>query len=125
MCAKKGRNKPVRLIHYARGHRYKKKMLILYVTLFCPFKMALKGKMPRRADCNLRRELLEKEERIERLHQTKRWVDQLGRQEPHHHQEVKTKQDIVVAKLVQIQTLAESGVLVNKLAAGCRNCNDD
>ena len=79
--------------------------------------------MPCRADCNLRRELLEKEERIARLHQTKQWVDELGRQEPHHHQEVKTQQDIVIAKLVQ--TLAETGVLVNKLAAGCRNCNDE
>ena len=79
--------------------------------------------MPCRADCNLRRDLLAKEERIARLHQTKRWVDELGRQEPHRHQEVKTKQEIVIAKLVQ--TLAETGVLVNKLAAGCRNCNDE
>ena len=79
--------------------------------------------MPCRADCNLRRVLLAKEERIARLHQTKGWVDELGRQEPHRQQEVKTKQDIVTAKLVQ--TLAETGVLVNKLAAGCRNCNNE
>ena len=64
--------------------------------------------MPCRADCELLCKLFDKEERIARLHQVKRWVDDLGRQEPHRHQEVKTKEEIVVAKLVQ--TLAESGV---------------
>ena len=52
----------------------------------------------------------------------KRWVDDLGRQEPHRQEEVKTKQDVVIAKLVQ--TLAEAGVLVNKLAGGCHSCNN-
>ena len=78
--------------------------------------------MPCRADCNLRQDLLAKEERIARLQQTKRWVDDLGRQEPHRQEEVKTKQDIVIAKLVQ--TLVEAGVLVNKLAGGCHSCNN-
>ena len=78
--------------------------------------------MPCRADCNLRKDLLAKEDRIAKLHQTKRWVDDLGRQEPNRREEVKTKQDIVIAKLVQ--TLAEAGVLVNKLAGGCHTCNN-
>ena len=78
--------------------------------------------MPCRADCNLRQLLLAKEDRIANLQQTKRWVDDLGRQEPHRHDEVKTKQDIVISKLVQ--TLAEAGVLVNKLAGGCSTCNE-
>ena len=78
--------------------------------------------MPRRVDCNLRQDLLAKEVRIAKLQQTKRWVDDLGRQEPHCQEEVKTKQDVVIAKLVQ--TLAEAGVLGNKLAGGCYSCNN-
>ena len=73
---------------------------------------------PCRADCNKRRELLDAEDRIARLQQVKRWVNDLERQEPHCHQECQAKEQIVVTKLVQ--TLAEAGVLVNKLAAGCR-----
>ena len=56
------------------------------------------------------------------LHQVKRWVNDLERQEPHCHLECQAK-EYIVAKLVQ--TLAETGVLVDKLAAGCRRCNDD
>ena len=78
--------------------------------------------MPCQADCNLRQDLLAKEVRIAKLQQTKRWVDDLGRQEPHRQEEVKTKQDVVIAKLVQ--TLTEAGVLVNKLAGGCYSCNN-
>ena len=75
------------------------------------------------ADCVHRRKLLDKEERIACLHQVKRWVNDLERQEPHRHLECQAKEDVVVTKLVQ--TLAETGVLVYKLAASCRRCNDD
>ena len=78
--------------------------------------------MPCRADCDLRQLLLAKENKISRLQQTKRWVDELGCQEPHRHDEIKAKQEIVITKL--IQTLAEAGVLVNKLANGCSICNE-
>ena len=78
---------------------------------------------PCRANCEHRWELLNKEERIAPLHQVKRWVNDLERQEPHRHLECQAKEEIVVAKLVQ--TLAETGVLVNKLAAGCRRCNEN
>ena len=78
---------------------------------------------PCRADCIHRRELLDKEDRIAHLQQVKRWVNDLERQEPHRHLECQAKEEVVVTKLVQ--TLAETGVLVNKLAAGCRSCNDD
>ena len=78
--------------------------------------------MPCRADCDLRQLLLAKEDKISKLQQTKRWVDDLGRQEPHHGKEIMIKQNIVNTKIVQ--TLAEAGLLVNKLASGCSICKD-
>ena len=78
---------------------------------------------PCRADCIKRRELLDAEDRIACLQQVKRWVNDLERQEPHRHQECQAKEQVVVNKLVQ--TLAETGVLVNKLAAGCPRCNEE
>ena len=78
---------------------------------------------PCRADCIKRRELLDAEDRISRLQQVKRWVNDLERQEPQRRQECQEKEQVVLTKLVQ--TLAEAGVLVNKLAAGCRRCNED
>ena len=78
---------------------------------------------PCRADCIHRRELLDKEDCIARLQQVKRWVNDLERQEPQRCQEFQAKEQIVMTKLVQ--TLAETGVLVNKLAAGCRRCNKE
>ena len=78
---------------------------------------------PCKADCTKRRELLDAEGRIARLQQVKRWVNDLERQEPHRRLECQTKEQIVVTKLVQ--TLAETGVLVNKLAAGCHRCNEE
>ena len=78
---------------------------------------------PCKANCLKRRELLDAEGRIARLQQVKRWVNALERQEPHRHQECQEKEQIVVFKLVQ--SLAEAGVIVNKLAAGCRRCNED
>ena len=78
---------------------------------------------PCRADCIKYRELLDAEDRIARLHQVKRWVNALERQEPHRPLECQEKEQIVVTKLVQ--SLAEAGVIVNKLAAGCRRCNEE
>ena len=69
--------------------------------------------MPCRADC----------EKIGNLQQAIRWVDDLGRQEPHRRAKVEAKRNIVTTKLVQ--TLAKVGVLVNKLASGCYLCNDE
>ena len=78
---------------------------------------------PCKANCPKRRELLNAEGRIARLQQVKRWVNALERQEPHRRQECQEKKQIVVTKLVQL--LAEAGVIVNKLAAGCRRCNEE
>ena len=77
---------------------------------------------PCKANCPKRRELLDAEGRIARLQQVKRWVNALERQEPNRRRECQEKEAIVVTKLVQ--SLAEAGVLVNTLAAGCRNCNE-
>ena len=74
------------------------------------------------SDCDLRLLLLAKEDKISKLQQSKRWIDVLGRQEPHRCDEVRAKQEIVTNKLVQ--TLAEAGFLVNKLANGCVICNE-
>ena len=78
---------------------------------------------PCKANCPKRRELLDAEGRIARLQQVKRWVNALERQEPNRRRECQEKEAIVVTKLVQ--SLAEAGVLVNTLAAGCRSCNED
>ena len=78
---------------------------------------------PCKANCLKRRELLDAEGRIARLQQVIRWVKALERQEPHRHRECQEKEAIVQTKLVQ--SLAEAGVIVNKLAAGCRSCNED
>ena len=78
--------------------------------------------MPCKLYCELRQLLLIKEEKIGNLQQAIRWVDDLGRQEPHRRAEVEAKKAIVNTKLVE--TLAEVGVLVNKLARGCYLCND-
>ena len=51
--------------------------------------------MPCRADCDLRQLLLAKEDKISKLQQTKRWVDDLGRQEPHRRDEIRAKQEVV------------------------------
>ena len=78
---------------------------------------------PCKADCLKRRELLNAEDRIARHHQVIRWVKALERQKPHCRQECQAKEEFVTTKLVQ--TLAEAGVLVNKIAAGCRRCNEE
>ena len=77
--------------------------------------------MPCQANCDLRHLLLAKEEKISRLQQVKRWVDNLYRQEPHRHDEIVAKKSVVTNQIVQ--ALAEAGVLVHKLANGCDICN--
>ena len=57
------------------------------------------------------------------LTQVMGWVKALERQEPHRRLECQAKEEFVTTKLVQ--TLAEAGVLVNKIAAGCRRCNEE
>ena len=63
--------------------------------------------MPCKLYCELRQLLLIKEEKIGNLQQAIRWVDDLGRQEPHRRAEVEAKKAIVNTKLVE--TLAEVG----------------
>ena len=47
--------------------------------------------MPCKQYCELRQLILIKEDRIENLQQALRWVDELGRQEPHRGAEVAAK----------------------------------
>ena len=78
--------------------------------------------MPCKANCDLRQLLLAKEEKIFKLQQKKRWVGDLGCQEPHRGKEMTIKQNIVYTKIVQ--TLAEAGLHVKKLASSCSICKD-
>ena len=77
--------------------------------------------MPCKADCEQRQLLLVKEDKIAKLQQVMKWVNDLGNQEPHRHEEVKTKLGVVNSEIVK--TMSEAGLLVNKLARGCRLCN--
>ena len=79
--------------------------------------------MPCKQYCELRQLILIKEERIENLQQALRWVDELGRQEPHRGAEVVAKRQIVNNKLVE--TLAEIEILVNTVTHGCDLCNEE
>ena len=60
---------------------------------------------------------------MDNLKQALRWVDELGRQEPHRGAEVAAKRQIVNNKLVE--TLAEVGILVNIVAHGCDLCHEE
>ena len=77
--------------------------------------------MPCKTDCEQRQLLLVKEDKIAKLQQAMKWVNDLGNQEPHRREEVKTKLEVVNTEIVK--TMAEAGLLVNKLARGCRLCN--
>ena len=79
--------------------------------------------MPCKQYCELRQLILIKEDRIDNLQQALRWVDELGRQEPHRGAEVVAKRLIVNIKIVE--TLAEVGILVNTVAHGCDLCNEE
>ena len=78
--------------------------------------------MPCKVDCEQRQLLLVKEDRIAKLQQAMKWVNDLGNQEPHRREEIQTKLEIVNNEIVK--SMAEAGLLVNKLARGCRLCND-
>ena len=77
--------------------------------------------MPCKSDCEQRKLLLIKEDKIAKLQQVMEWVNDLGNQEPLRQEEIKTKLEVVNNKI--IKTMAESGLLVNKLSRGCRLCN--
>ena len=79
--------------------------------------------MPCKQYCELRQLILIKEDKIGNLQQALRWVDELGRQEPHRGAEVVAKRQIVNNKLVE--TLAEVGILVNIVAHGCDLCYEE
>ena len=79
--------------------------------------------MPCKQYCELRQLILIKEDRIDNLQQALRWVDELGRQEPHRGAEVAAKRQIVNNKLVE--TLAEIEILANTISHGCDLCNEE
>ena len=79
--------------------------------------------MPCKQYCELRQLIPIKEDRIENLQQALRWVDELGRQEPHRGAEVAAKRQIVNNKLVE--TLAEIEILANTISHGCDLCNEE
>ena len=78
--------------------------------------------MPCKVNCDQRLLLLAKENKITKLQQTIRWINDLGSQEPHRREEIQAKLNIVNTEIVK--SMAEAGLLVNKLARGCRLCND-
>ena len=76
--------------------------------------------MPCQINCDLRAILLAKEEKISKLQEVKRWVDSLHQQDSNQ-QELTVEKKKVITKMT-IQTLAEAGVLVHRLARGCDLC---
>ena len=65
--------------------------------------------------------LLAKEDKVTKLQQVKRWVDDLYQQEPHRRNKIIAKKAVVCNMLNQ--TLAKAGELVYKLSRGCDICN--
>ena len=78
--------------------------------------------MPCKVNCEQRLLLLAKENKITKLQQTIRWINDLGSQEPHRGEEILAKLNVVNTEIVN--SMAEAGLLVNKLARGCRQCNN-
>ena len=76
--------------------------------------------MPCLPDCTNRILLLTKEDKLTKLNQTKTWLNELCRREPERREEVIKKMNIVDGMIVK--TVAESGILVNKIARGCQEC---
>mgnify|MGYP000476721355 CR=1 FL=1 len=74
-----------------------------------------------KSNCEQRQLLLIKEEKIAKLRKVMEWVNDLGIQEPFRKEEIKAKLEVVNTKI--IKTMAESGLIVNKLSRGCRLCN--
>ncbi len=77
--------------------------------------------MPCTLDCNNRILLLSKEEKLSKLNQTKKWLNDQCRNEPGRREEVVTKMSVVDNMIVT--TVAEAGVLVNQISMGCQDCN--
>ena len=71
--------------------------------------------------CKNRTLLLAEEEKLAKLNQTKSWLKELVRQEPQRRTEVIKKTEIVNTMI--ITTMAESGLLVNKISRGCQVCS--
>ena len=61
------------------------------------------------------------EEKLAKLNQTKTWLKELNHQEPWRRAEVIKKTEVVDNMIVK--TMAESGLLVNKIARGCQTCS--
>ena len=72
-------------------------------------------------NCNNRTLLLKKEEKLAKLNQTKTWLKELVHQEPWRRAEVIKKAEVVDGMIAT--TIAESGLLVNKIARGCHVCS--
>ena len=71
--------------------------------------------------CINRTNLIKQEEKLAKLNQTKAWLKELVRQEPRRRTEVVKKTEIVDNMIVK--AMAESGLLVNKIARGCQVCS--
>ena len=78
--------------------------------------------MPCKVNCDQRLLLLAKENKITKVQQTIRWINDLGSQEPHRGEEILAKLNVVNTEIVN--SMAEAGLLVNKRARGCRQCNN-
>ena len=71
--------------------------------------------------CINRTHLIKQEEKLAKLNQTKAWLKELVRQEPRRRTEVVKKTEIVDNMIAK--AMAESGLLVNKIARGCHVCS--
>ncbi len=56
--------------------------------------------MPCKLDCEQRKLLLIKEDKIAKLQQVMRWVNDLGNQEPLRKEEIKTKESVLKQELI-------------------------
>ena len=61
-------------------------------------------KMPCANTCDTRRLLLAKESRLSKLHQTKNWIEELGRLEPQRGEEIGIKLKVVNDKILETKT---------------------
>ena len=77
--------------------------------------------MPCKQKCDNRVLLLAKEGTLTNLNKTKEWLNRLGHSEPNRRQEVEIKQRVVDDMIVK--SLAEAGILMNKIARGCNDCD--
>ena len=71
-------------------------------------------------NCQKRIILLDKENKLSKLNQTKEWLKQLDLQEPWRRQQNAEKTAFVDGLIAT--TVAEAGLLVNDIARGCALC---